>query len=128
MNLLLDTCTFLWIVQGSPAVSVEAKEVFSSPENTVFLSVISAWEISVKWGLDKLRLPLSPEIFIPRERSRHLITELPLQENDIFPLNKLPGIHKDPFDRMLICQAIENGLTILTPDANIHQYPVKTLW
>jgi len=128
MNLLLDTCTFLWIVQGNPAVSPGVKELFSSPENAVFLSVISAWEISVKYGLGKLKLPLSPDIFVPRERSRHLITELPLQERDIFPLNKLPEIHKDPFDRMLICQAIENGLTILTPDEHIHQYPVKTLW
>ncbi len=128
MNLLLDTCTFLWLIQGSPFVSDVAKEAFLSSGNTVYLSVISSWEISIKFRLGKLRLPLPPEIFIPRERSRHLITALPLREKDVFPLNKLPGIHKDPFVRMLICQAIENGLTILTPDEHIQQYPVKVLW
>lgn len=128
MKLLLDTCTFLWITQGTDNLSAKSVESFISPENTVFLSSISAWEISVKYSLGKLRLPYPPEIFIPKERRRHMITKLPLSEQDIFPLSRLPDIHGDPFDRILICQAIENGLTILTPDKFIHRYPVKTLW
>jgi PIN domain nuclease of toxin-antitoxin system len=128
MNLLLDTCTFIWITQGSGKLSSTVVDIFVSPENSVYLSAVSAWEISIKFSLGKLNLPYIPEKFIPRERQRHMITKLPLRENDIFALAKLPDIHKDPFDRMLICQAIENGLTILTPDEQIHRYPVKTLW
>lgn len=128
MKLLLDTCTFLWITQGTDNLSDNVVEAFISPENTVFFSSISAWEILVKYNLGKLRLPYPPEKFIPRERRRHEITKLPLSENDIFPLSRLPDIHRDPFDRMLICQAIESGMTILTPDGFIHQYPVKFLW
>ena len=123
MKPLLGTCTF-----GSDKLAPTVREAFSSPDNTVFLSVISAWEISVKFTLGKLTLPLSPKVFIPKERRRHLIKKLPLLEDAVFPLANLPNIHQDPFDRMLICQAIEHGLTILTPDETIQSYPVKTLW
>ena len=128
MNLLLDTCTFLWITKGDSRLSSNARKTFISPDNTIFVSAISAWEISVKVTIGKLKLPYPPEQFFPRERQRHSIAKLPLSETDTFQLTKLPNIHKDPFDRILICQAIENGLTILTPDEYIHQYPVKTLW
>ncbi len=128
MKLLLDTCTFIWITHGSDRLTPVVCEAFSSPDNTVFLSVISTWEISIKFILGKLTLPLPPKVFIPKERRRHLITKLPLLEDDIFPLTNLPKIHNDPFDRMLICQAIEHGLTILTPDEAIQSYPVKTIW
>ena len=128
MNILLDTCAFLWIAKDASKLSPTAYQSFKSTANTIFLSSISAWEISVKYRIGKLNLPYSPEQFIPRERKRHFINKLPLSENDTFQLAQLPDIHKDPFDRILICQAIENGLTILTPDRHIQQYPVKTLW
>jgi PIN domain nuclease of toxin-antitoxin system len=128
MRILLDTCTFLWIARSVSQLSEKAVKIFEEPDNAVFLSPISAWEISVKWNIGKLNLPYPPEQFIPRERKRHFIEELRLSEKDTFSLAKLPDIHKDPFDRILICQAIENGLTILTSDQYIRQYPVKTLW
>ncbi len=128
MKLLLDTCTFIWITQGIDNLSDLVIEAFANPQNAVFLSAVSVWEICVKHHMGKLKLPIPPEIFIPKERRRHMITKLPLSEKDIFPLLKLPPIHKDPFDRMLICQAIEHGLTILTPDEAIQAYPIKTLW
>lgn len=128
MNLLIDTCTFLWITKGDGHLSTNVCAAFESPANTVFLSSISAWEICIKYDLGKLKLPYPPGQFIPCERKRHLISQLELSENDTFHLAHLPPIHKDPFDRMLICQAIENGLTILTPDEYIHRYPVKILW
>jgi len=71
---------------------------------------------------------LSPDRFIPKERKRHLIAPLDLTEQDILHLSKLPTPHKDPFDRMLICQAIAHSLTILTPDPLIVQYPIRNLW
>jgi PIN domain nuclease of toxin-antitoxin system len=109
-------------------LSQQAVELIKRPENIVYVSVISSWEICVKYQLGKLHLPVSPQIFVPQERNGHQLTSLELTEEATFHLNTLPNIHKDPFDRILICQAIENGLTLLTPDEHIHQYPVEVLW
>ena len=128
MKLLLDTCTFLWLTIGSDALSSSANDAFSDPQNIVYLSAVSAWEINVKYRLGKLPLPLSPDKFIPKERKRHLVSRLDLSEQDTLHLCKLPTPHKDPFDRMLVCQAIEYSLTILTPDPLITQYPIRCLW
>ena len=128
MKLLLDTCTFLWLTKGSETLSPDAIDAFSDPQNIVYLSAVSAWEINVKYRLGKLPLPLSPDNFIPKERKRHLIARLDLSEQDTLHLHKLPTPHKDPFDRMLVCQAIEHSLTILTPDPLITQYPIRCRW
>ena len=128
MKLLLDTCTFLWLIKGSEELSHNAIDAFADPKNEVYLSAVSAWEINVKYFLGKLALPLSPDKFIPKERKRHQITPLDLSEEDTLHLGKLPSPHKDPFDRMLVCQAIEHSLTILTSDPLITQYPIRSLW
>lgn len=128
MRVLLDTCTFLWIVTESPELSDRAKEVFQSIENEVFLSSVSTWEIAVKHALGKLPLPESPEQYIPRLRKSHGIETLSLDEESSLQLIKLPHLHNDPFDRMLICQSIIGGLAILTPDQAISQYPVHCVW
>ena len=128
MKLLLDTCTFLWLTEGSEELSPNAIDAFTDPKNEVYLSAVSAWEINVKYRLGKLPLPVSPDQFIPKERKRHFITRLDLTEQDTLHLCKLPLTHKDPFDRILVCQAIEHSLTLLTPDPLIVQYPIRTLW
>ena len=128
MKILLDTCTFLWITQDSKELSSTAREIFKSAENEIFLSSVSAWEISVKYKLKKLKLKSSPSDFIPRSRESHGIRELPLSERSVLNVNKLPDFHNDPFDRMLICQALEEECVILSPDDQIHKYPVKALW
>jgi PIN domain nuclease of toxin-antitoxin system len=128
VRILLDTCTFLWIIGDAPELSNRARELFIDPANDVFLSAVSAWEISVKHGLGRLPLPEPPEKFIPFQRERHGIEALPLEEEATLYLNRLPSSHRDPFDRMLICQAIVHGLVILTPDELVTQYPVRSLW
>ena len=128
MRILLDTCTFLWLTIGKDELSPNAIDAFSDPQNEVYLSAVSAWEINVKYRLGKLPLPLPPDKFIPKERKRHLVTSLELTEPDTLHLCKLPVPHNDPFDRMLVCQSIEHSLTILTPDPLISQYPVRCLW
>ncbi len=128
MKLLLDTCTFLWLIVGSEALSQNALDTFRDPGNEVFFSAVSAWEINVKYKLGKLPLPASPDKFIPQERESHFISSLALTERDTLHLHKLPTPHNDPFDRMLVCQAIEHALTILTPDPLISQYPVRSYW
>ncbi|RLB39869.1 MAG: type II toxin-antitoxin system VapC family toxin [Deltaproteobacteria bacterium] len=128
MKLLLDTATFLWIVLDAPELSLKAKELFSSPENEVYLSAASTWEIAIKYSLGKLPLPEDPSEFVPFQREAHGIETLPIDEESTLHLTKLPYYHRDPFDRILVCQALVNGLVILTPDHLIRRYPVKTIW
>jgi PIN domain nuclease of toxin-antitoxin system len=128
LKILLDTVTFLWVVEGSERLSVEARSLFQNPDHEVFLSVVSSWEITVKHELGRLLLPERPERFVPSMREQHLIESLPLAESATLQVGKLPTLHRDPFDRMLICQAIDGGLTILTPDDLVRQYPVASAW
>jgi len=127
-DLLLDSVTFLWWVTAHPSLSTVARDAISDPDRDVYLSAISTWEISLKHGLGKLPLPQSPDVLLPRLRKDHGITELPLSEAATLQLFKLPALHRDPFDRMLVCQCIEHGLTLVTPDKSVRAYPVRTLW
>lgn len=128
MRYLLDTSTFLWIALNSPKLSAKCRDAFADAESEVFLSSVSAWEIVVKHANKRLPLPDSPQTFVPRLRETHGIQTLPLTEEAVLHVSRLPFLHKDPFDRMLICQAIAHGLAILTPDPLIGQYPVRVLW
>lgn len=128
MRLLLDTCTFLWLISDDDNLSTKARNLFQMPENEVFLSAVSFWEISVKYQIGKLPLPEHPKLYIPRKRDQHQIDSLSLYEDAVQHLSSLPDIHRDPFDRMLICQAIQNDMVLLTPDPLIHKYPVRVDW
>ena len=128
LNALLDTCTFLWLVRGDSNLSATARAVIEDPANEIFLSAASAWEIGVKYGLGKLPLPLAPSLFVPRERTRHRLVSLPLDEMASLTASGLPSLHKDPFDRLLIGQALTRGMTLLTPDPLIAQYAVPVTW
>lgn len=128
MKLLLDSCTFLWIVADDPHLSATARAVFRDSANEAFLSVVSAWEIAVKNALGNMPLPEPADSYVPNFRKRELIEPLPLSEEMVLQVVRLPAIHRDPFDRLLICQAIAEGMAILTPDQRIRQYPVRTIW
>ncbi len=128
MRILLDTCSFLWIITGDPKLTLSAREFFENPDNDVFLSTVSSWEIVVKYILGRLPLPAPPDKFIPAQRKLHEIESLSLDEETTLHLTKLPNYHKDPFDRIIVCQALVHGLTILTPDEAIQKYPAKTIW
>ncbi len=128
MKILLDTCAFLWIITNNRDLTNHARSLFGDPNNVAFLSSVSSWEISIKYSLGKLDLPDHPEKYIPMQRKQHGIESLPLDEDATLYLSKLPNLHKDPFDRILICQAIIKGAVILTPDHLITQYPIRTEW
>ncbi len=128
MKLLLDTCTFLWILTDADDLSGPCRAAFADPDNEVFLSAVSAWEIAVKHSLGRLPLPEDPAAYVPRQREKHLVRPLSLDEAAILQLSRLPPLHRDPFDRALVCQAITAGMTIMTPDREIRRYPVPTLW
>ncbi|MDA0838043.1 MAG: type II toxin-antitoxin system VapC family toxin [Planctomycetota bacterium] len=127
MKLLLDTSVFLWFISGDQKLSLVANEAILNPENDVFLSVVSLCEVIVKHDLGKLPLPSPPESYIPSQRAKHAIQSLGLDESSVQRLPALPSIHRDPFDRMLICQAIHHDLTLVTTDSTIRSYPVAVL-
>jgi PIN domain nuclease of toxin-antitoxin system len=127
MRLLLDTHIFLWYISGDGRLRDSIRDAISDSQNQVYLSVISLWESLVKHALGQLPLPAGPEQYLPTQRERHLITSLPLDEGSVAHLPTLPSIHRDPFDRILICQALEHGKTIVTVDDAICAYTNNVL-
>ena len=97
MRLLLDTAAFLWVVSDASELSRRVRELVVDPENDVYLSAVSAWEIAVKHALGRLPLPDLPERFVPEQRRQQGIEELPLDEESALHLTRLPILHRDPF-------------------------------
>lgn len=128
MNLLLDTCTFLWIVLDPRKLSSKAASLFQDPNNNCYLSAVSAWEIAVQYALGRVHLSQPPHQFVPAQRQAHQIQPLALEEAAASRVHQLPHHHKDPFDRMLICQAMDLGLALLSPDQFFSQYAVPVIW
>ncbi|NEP29447.1 MAG: type II toxin-antitoxin system VapC family toxin, partial [Moorea sp. SIO3I6] len=122
MKILLDTHIFLWFISGDTMLSTDVRDIMRDPDNEVYLSVVSVWEAIVKYQLGKLPLPEPPDKFLPNQRQLHQIASLDLDEGSVTQLSKLPLIHRDPFDRMLISQALEKGLTLATVDREIRAY------
>jgi PIN domain nuclease of toxin-antitoxin system len=128
MKVLLDTVTFLDAAFSSKDLSKRAKELLMHPESELFVSIASCWEIAIKYSIGRLALPDKPDRFVPRHRAKLGAEVLTLDEESVFQITRLPDIHRDPFDRMLICQAIIHGMILLTPDDRISRYPVRTAW
>lgn len=127
MKLLLDTHVFLWFISGDSRLPILFQDAIRESNNTVFLSVSSLWETIIKSNLGKLPLPQSPEIYIPRQRQIHQIKSLPISESSLKNLVSLPDLHRDPFDRILISQALSGSLTLVTVDPQIMNYNVPFL-
>ena len=127
MNLLLDTHIFIWYAGVSASLSKTHRDAILNPANQIHVSVISIWEAVIKHQLSKLSVPGPPASWMPQARAQHKFSPLPLDEL-VFPtLASLPLIHRDPFDRMLIAQALHHNLTLVTVDPQIQAYPVPTL-
>jgi PIN domain nuclease of toxin-antitoxin system len=105
MRILLDTHDFLWYVTGDERMPPNMLGALRDPQNTLFLSVVSLWEATIKYQLGKLALPESPERYLPLQRQQHQILSLELDEPSVGQLINLPALHRDPFDRILVCQA-----------------------
>ena len=127
MRYLLDTCAWIFLLTEPNRLSKQQQEAILEPQNKIYLSVISAWEMSIKITKKKLELPKSLDelIFESCIKDGYIILDL-----DIFSVlnsKKLPPHHQDPFDRMLIAQAVNNDLTIITIDSKFANYEVKLL-
>ena len=118
MRILLDTHLLLWWMEDDPRLSRSARRLVSEPENTVFVSAVSMWEIWLKQSLGKLELPLNFEDAI----SGGQFENLPLSAAHTREVANLPWIHRDPFDRMLVAQARVSRLRLLTADETVASY------
>lgn len=127
MRLLLDTHIFLWFISGDSRLPTDWRERIRDPDSAAYLSVVSLWEALVKYRLGKLPLPHPPESYLPTQRARHQIASLSLDEASVCHLSSLPRAHRDPFDRMLVCQALEHGLSIVTVDPVFGAYSAPIL-
>lgn len=128
MRLLLDTHAFLWWVEDGPRLSGRAREAIADEGNEILFSVVSAWEIVIKVGTGKLALDEAPESMIPDQIARNDIQILPMEMSHALRVHALPTHHKDPFDRLLVAQALDEGMPLITADPEISRYPVEVVW
>lgn len=128
MRLLLDTVTFLFVCLQPARLSPMAAALIEEPNNEVYLSAVSAVEIATKYSLGKLRLPRPPRSYLPAQRAKRGVADLPLSEAAALISGTLPPHHRDPFDRLLIAQAIGHDLVLVSPDAELRRYDVPIAW
>lgn len=127
MRLLLDTQVWLWMLAAPERLSARGRALVTSADNELLLSAASAWEIAIKYGLGKLRLPQPPGEYFPRLMARTGVTPLPVYHRHALHVATLPPRHRDPFDRLLVTQAQLEELPILTADRSFGLYDVETL-
>ncbi len=127
MRILLDTHVFLWYISADPQLPVAFRDAIRDPANEAYLSAASVWEAVIKYALGKLPLPEAPADYLPRQRVAHQIASLPVAEGAFVHLAGLPPLHRDPFDRLLVAQALQHGLALATVDAAVRAYPVPLL-
>ena len=127
MRILLDTHIFLWHLSDDPRLPAAHLAAILDPTNEIYLSVASVWEAVVKYRTGKLPLPGPPDVFLPAERQAHRIAPLAIDEATMPHLAGLPLLHRDPFDRVLVAQALQHGLHLATVDPDVIAYPVPTL-
>ncbi len=123
MNLLLDTHTVLWWLSDDPALSETARAAIADPENTVFLSAVVMWEIRIKQSIGKLDLPDNFGEVLDEQR----FAELAVTVDHAHTIAELPAAHRDPFDRMLVAQAMVEHMVIVTRDRSIADYDVEVI-
>ncbi len=128
MKLLLDTSTFLWAIADPDLLSPRARDALSDPDNELFLSAASAWEIAIKVALGRIKISGPVEKLVPTEMAALSIEPLPVLHSHALRTIKLPPLHRDPFDRLLVAQTQVDHLTLVTSDRAIRSYAVPVVW
>lgn len=127
-DLLLDTCTFLWLTSCPARLSAPARAALDDDNHRAWLSDVSIWEVCLKWQAGKIELPTPPRMWFDQQIRMWSVERLKIEQNHFFRSTELPTLHRDPFDRLLVAQALEQTLTIVTPDDAIAAYPVAVTW
>jgi PIN domain nuclease of toxin-antitoxin system len=128
MRLLLDTHAFLWFITGDPKLSSTAERAIRDGTNELLLSVASVWEMAIKVRLDRLPIPQPLDSFVPRQLEINRISLLPIELQHTFEIARLPLHHRDPFDRLLIGQAMVETIPIISADDAFASYEVEVMW
>ena len=128
MRLLLDTHAFLWWVADDRRLSRKARAAIASRDSACFLSMATVWEMAIKVGLDRLELPSSVDRFVSEQMAANAFEPLPIDLGHPGDVARLPFHHRDPFDRLLVAQALGEGLTIVSADPVFAKYGVKRVW
>lgn len=128
MNILLDTCAFIWLCSEPARLSAAARETLDNGENDLLVSDVSVLEITLKWTAGKLTLPSPPRLWVEAQAQVWDVTRVALARDDMYRASELPSHHADPFDRLLIATALNHNAVLLTPDTVIHAYPVACRW
>jgi len=128
VRLLLDTHAFLWFLLDDPQLSSTARKLIEDPVNDVEVSPASYWEIAIKIGLKKYALPEPYEVFMEREIADNDFRILPIEPRHTALLTTMPLHHRDPFDRLLVAQALKEGISLLSGDQTLDAYGVNRLW
>ena len=128
MRYLLDTHTFLWWITDDSRLSVHVREIIRDPSNEILFSVASAWEITIKAQLGRFELPTDPASLIQEQLAANGFATLPIDLHHALSVAKLPLFHRDPFDRMLVAQALADQIPLLTADPAISQYDISVIW
>ena len=127
MRLLIDTHCWLWRLSEPERLQATALAILSNPANTVLLSTVCSWEIAIKYSIGRLSLPEPPERFIPSRMARDSIGSLAIQHAHTIKTASLPHHHKDPFDRLLIAQAVVEKIPIMTADPDFRLYEIEII-
>ena len=127
MRYLIDTHVVVWLAKDSIELPLKIKELAKQSENDIFICSVSLWEIAIKANLGKLDLKL-PLVNFLNDIKAGGFNIMQIEDEYLNRLSKLPQIHKDPFDRLIIATALSENLTIITADENIHKYDVNWIW
>ncbi len=127
MNYLLDTHTIIWFLNGDDKLSIKSKEIIENQENFKFVSIATVWEIAIKISLDKFKFDKGFKKFLDLIEDNGFEI-IPISFDHALTVSTLKFIHRDPFDRLIISQALTDNLTIITKDEYIEKYDVKTTW
>jgi len=124
---MLDTHAAIWYLTGDALLSPDAKQIINDTANRIYLSIVSAWELSIKINIGKLRFPGNAAGFIKNAQTYDIII-IPIETSHLSALEQLPLFHRDPFDRLLVATAICEQLTFISVDKNISHYNVPLVW
>lgn len=127
MKYLIDTQILLWIFSHPNKLTKKATEIVKKPQNEILASTVSFWEIAIKYSLNKLTLPF-PIDDLPQETLANDIASLPIRVDHLLNVATLPHHHKDPFDRLIISQAIIENLSVISSDDKFSDYNIKRIW
>jgi PIN domain nuclease of toxin-antitoxin system len=128
MQLLLDTHAFLWWVDDAGELSRRARSVIADPRNECLLSLVSCWEMAIKASLGKLRLATRIDRFVPEQLAANGFRQLGIDLRHVARVARLAFHHRDPFDRLLAAQALEDGLAVVSADSVFRKYGIRRIW